>query len=136
MVAIIIIVILYYVITGKLYFDIIEKSYSNKLTASEVKFYKFCHKIDKLYSPYYYFYNVVYKSKYKSNMKNAQLHMFENRERDWLAQQLYEENRTASMVDEMFDIRHNHASNCDAQNLRQEHLNNCDASGVDNPSNW
>lgn len=134
MAAIIVIILTYYVVTGKMYFDIIEKSYSQKLTAKEVRFYKFCHMVDKLYSPYYYFYNIVYKSKYKSNVKNAQLHMFENRERDWLAQQLYEENRTASMVEEMFDIRAAHASNCAAHNLRQEHFNNCSADYIDNPN--
>ncbi len=50
---------------------------------------------------------------------------------DWLAKQLREEHRAFKMTSEMFDLKIEHASHCDARLMAQFHRSNCDASGVD-----
>ena len=50
---------------------------------------------------------------------------------DWLARQLRDEHKAFKMTSEMFDLKIEHASHCDARLLEQYHRRNCDASGVD-----
>ncbi|MCR5474442.1 MAG: hypothetical protein K6F28_04485 [Lachnospiraceae bacterium] len=50
---------------------------------------------------------------------------------DWLARQLREEHRAFKATSEMFDLKIEHASHCDARLLEQFHKRNCDANGID-----
>ena len=50
---------------------------------------------------------------------------------DWLARQLREEHRAFKATSEMFDLKIEHASHCDAKLLEQFHRRNCTASGID-----
>ena len=50
---------------------------------------------------------------------------------DWLAKQLAEEHRAFKATSEMFDLKIEHASHCDAKLLEQFHKRNCTAEGVD-----
>ena len=55
----------------------------------------------------------------------------DDRNNDWLARQLREEHRAFKMTSEMFDLKIEHASHCDARLLEQFHRRNCTAEGVD-----
>ena len=44
---------------------------------------------------------------------------------------LRDEHKAFKMTSEMFDLKIEHASHCDARLLEQYHRRNCDASGVD-----
>lgn len=50
---------------------------------------------------------------------------------DWLAQQLREEHRAFKLTSEMFDLKIEHASHCDARLIEQFHRRHCDAEGID-----
>ena len=50
---------------------------------------------------------------------------------DWLARQLREEHRAFKATSEMFDLKIEHASHCDARLIEQFHRRNCDANGID-----
>lgn len=55
----------------------------------------------------------------------------DDKNNDWLAQQLREEHRAFKMTSEMFDLKIEHASHCDARLLAQFHKQNCDANSID-----
>ena len=55
----------------------------------------------------------------------------DDRNNDWLARQLREEHKAFKETSEMFDLKIEHASHCDAKILEQFHKRNCDARGVD-----
>ena len=55
----------------------------------------------------------------------------DDRNNDWLARQLREEHRAFKMTSEMFDLKIEHASHCDARLLEQFHRRNCTVEGVD-----
>ena len=55
----------------------------------------------------------------------------DDRNNDWLAKQLRDEHRAFKMTSEMFDLKIEHASHCDARLLEQFHRRNCAAEGVD-----
>jgi len=55
----------------------------------------------------------------------------DDRANDWLARQLEEEHRAFKATSEMFDLKIEHASHCDARLLAQFHNKHCDAGGVD-----
>ena len=55
----------------------------------------------------------------------------DDRANDWLAQQLREEHRAFKVTSEMFDLKIEHASHCDAKLMEQFHRKYCDASGID-----
>ncbi len=55
----------------------------------------------------------------------------DDRANDWLAQQLREEHRAFRVTSEMFDLKIEHASHCDAKLMEQFHRKYCDASGID-----
>ena len=55
----------------------------------------------------------------------------DDRSNDWLAKQLREEHRAFKLTSEMFDLKIEHASHCDARLLEQFHKRNCSAEGVD-----
>ncbi len=55
----------------------------------------------------------------------------DDRNNDWLAKQLRDEHRAFKMTSEMFDLKIEHASHCDARLLEQFHRRNCTAEGVD-----
>ena len=55
----------------------------------------------------------------------------DDRTNDWLAKQLREEHRAFKATSEMFDLKIEHASHCDARILEQFHKKHCDASGID-----
>lgn len=55
----------------------------------------------------------------------------DDKNNDWLAQQLREEHRAFKVTSEMFDLKIEHAHHCDAKLLEQFHRRNCDAAGVD-----
>ena len=50
---------------------------------------------------------------------------------DWLARQLREEHRAFKATSEMFDLKIEHASHCDARLIEQFHRRTCDAEGID-----
>lgn len=55
----------------------------------------------------------------------------ENRGNDWLARQLSEERIVKKKMSDMFDLKQQHAADCDAEYNKMAHANNCDANGVD-----
>ncbi len=55
----------------------------------------------------------------------------DDRSNDWLARQLREEHKAFKETSEMFDLKIEHASHCDARFIEQFHRRNCDARGVD-----
>lgn len=55
----------------------------------------------------------------------------DDKENDWLAKQLREEHRAFKATSEMFDLKIEHASHCDARLMQQFHHRNCSADGVD-----
>ena len=55
----------------------------------------------------------------------------DDRTNDWLARQLREEHKAFKETSEMFDLKIEHASHCDARFIEQFHRRNCDARGVD-----
>lgn len=55
----------------------------------------------------------------------------DDRDGDWLANQMREERRSLFRMSEMFGLKIQHASNCDAYALKSEHHRNCDATGID-----
>ncbi|MBQ6129242.1 MAG: hypothetical protein IJI51_06255 [Lachnospiraceae bacterium] len=55
----------------------------------------------------------------------------DDKNNDWLARQLRDEHKAFKATSEMFDLKIEHASHCDARLLEQFHRRNCDASGVD-----
>ncbi|MCR5673844.1 MAG: hypothetical protein K6F87_09055 [Lachnospiraceae bacterium] len=55
----------------------------------------------------------------------------DDRANDWLARQLREEHKAFKATSEMFDLKIEHASHCDARLLEQFHKNNCTANGID-----
>ena len=55
----------------------------------------------------------------------------DDRANDWLAKQLREEHRAFKATSEMFDLKIEHASHCDARFIEQFHRRNCDARGID-----
>lgn len=61
----------------------------------------------------------------------------DDRNGDWLANQMREERRSLYRMSEMFGLKIQHESNCDAYALKKEHLKHCDADRIDSarPSN-
>ncbi len=49
------------------------------------------------------------------------VYSMEDRQNDWLAKQLREESRLARRTSDMFDLKAEHASNCDARDLKDSH---------------
>lgn len=49
----------------------------------------------------------------------------EDRDNDWLASQLREERRSGNRMSDMFDLKEEHANNCDAYAIKREHERNC-----------
>ena len=58
----------------------------------------------------------------------------DDRNNDWLARQLRDEHKAFKATSEMFDLKIEHASHCDAKLLEQFHKRNCSAEGVDRKS--
>ncbi len=63
--------------------------------------------------------------------KKGDMTLRDDRNNDWLAQQLREEHKAFKATSEMFDLKIEHASHCDARLLEQFHRRNCTASGID-----
>ncbi len=57
--------------------------------------------------------------------------LMDDREHDWLARQLRDERVAKYKMSEMFDLKREHAANCDAEMLKRFHAENCDADGID-----
>ena len=55
----------------------------------------------------------------------------DDKNNDWLARQLRDEHKAFKATSEMFDLKIEHASHCDARIMEQFHRRNCDASGDD-----
>lgn len=55
----------------------------------------------------------------------------DDKENDWLARQLREEHNAFKLTSDMFDLKIEHASHCDAKILEQFHRRNCDAHDID-----
>ena len=55
----------------------------------------------------------------------------DDKNNDWLARQLRDEHKAFKATSEMFDLKIEHASHCDARLLEQYHRRNCTASGID-----
>lgn len=72
----------------------------------------------------------VYKGM-KSNTRIDTSPLRDDRNNDWLAKQLREEHRAFREVSDMFGLKIEHASHCDAKLLRNYHHLNCDAGGID-----
>ena len=130
--SILIYVIIIYCVLGRTYFKIINKSYESKLTKSEIQIYKKLEPFDKLFTPYYHVMNFNYKRNNVKKSKNAKLEAFEDRQNDWLSEQIREETRLRYELNESIGIKISHEYNCDARMLRREHEMMCDANGIDN----
>lgn len=57
--------------------------------------------------------------------------LMDDRENDWLANQLREEHKAFRKTSDMFDLKIEHVSHCDSRLLANYHHINCDANGVD-----
>lgn len=55
----------------------------------------------------------------------------DDKNNDWLARQLRDEHKAFKATSEMFDLKIEHASHCDARLIEQYHRRNCSASGID-----
>lgn len=55
----------------------------------------------------------------------------DDRTNDWLARQLRDEHTAFKKVSDMFGLKIEHSSHCDAQLLKNYHHLNCDAKGID-----
>ena len=58
----------------------------------------------------------------------------EDRNNDWLANQLKEEKALEGKLSAMYYLKKNHEANCDAKKIRDVHRRNCDAEGIDRGS--
>ena len=81
------------------------------------------------YSNYRPHKDIISVSRDMGDKKNSVLR--DDKENDWLARQLREEHRAFKVTSEMFDLKIEHASHCDARLLEQFHKRNCDAEGID-----
>lgn len=57
--------------------------------------------------------------------------LLDDRENDWLANQLREEHRAFRRTSDMFDLKIEHVSHCDSKLLANYHHINCDANAID-----
>ena len=53
--------------------------------------------------------------------------MLEDRDNDWLAQQLRSEQKSQRVVSDMFQLRQEHFSNCEAEEIHTRHVDACNA---------
>ena len=74
--------------------------------------------------------DIVSVSRDMGDSKNSSV-LRDDRANDWLARQLREEHRAFKATSEMFDLKIEHASHCDARLMEQFHRRYCDASGID-----
>jgi hypothetical protein len=74
--------------------------------------------------------DIISVSRDMGDSKNSSI-LRDDRTNDWLAKQLREEHRAFKATSEMFDLKIEHASHCDARFIEQFHKRNCDARGVD-----
>lgn len=81
------------------------------------------------YSNYRPHKDIISVSRDMGDKKNSVLR--DDKENDWLARQLREEHKAFKATSEMFDLKIEHASHCDARLLEQFHKRNCDAEGID-----
>lgn len=56
--------------------------------------------------------------------------LMEDRNNDWLANQLREEHKAFKRTKDMFNLKIEHSSHCDARYVKQLHANNCDAKTI------
>ena len=60
--------------------------------------------------------------------------LMDDRDHDWLAGQLAEERAAKRRMSVMFELKQEHAANCDSDDLKRFHEAHCDANDVvDNP---
>ncbi|MBP9997380.1 MAG: hypothetical protein KBT19_08990 [Lachnospiraceae bacterium] len=57
--------------------------------------------------------------------------MMEDRQHDWLARERYEEKLAQKRVSEMFKLKQEHRSSCEAEMIKQFHESHCEADKVD-----
>lgn len=57
--------------------------------------------------------------------------LMDDRNNDWLANQLREEHRAFKRTSEMFELKIEHVSHCDARYIEQFHHRYCDANKID-----
>lgn len=81
------------------------------------------------YSNYRPHKDIISVSRDMGDKKNSVLR--DDKENDWLARQLREEHKAFKATSEMFDLKIEHASHCDARLLEQFHKRHCDAEGID-----
>ena len=62
--------------------------------------------------------------------KSAVNRLMDDREHDWLARQLREERIAKSRMSDMFELKREHADNCEAHEIKSAHMDNCDAEGT------
>lgn len=55
----------------------------------------------------------------------------DDRNNDWLAGQLREEARAKARISDMFQMKIDHANNCEAEFIKRFHESVCDAEGID-----
>ena len=74
--------------------------------------------------------DIISVSRDMGDSKNSSV-LRDDRANDWLAKQLREDHRAFKATSEMFDLKIEHASHCDARFIEQFHRRNCDARGID-----
>lgn len=65
--------------------------------------------------------------------KQSQM-LFEDRQNDWLAHQMSQEKVDLRKMSDMFALKMQHRSSCEAELIKQFHEDHCDADGVDTAS--
>lgn len=68
---------------------------------------------------------------HKGNSLTSVNALMDDRENDWLANQLRDEHKAFKQTSAMFDLKIEHVSHCDSRLLSTYHHINCDASGID-----
>ncbi len=74
---------------------------------------------------------ILTESVYRRAGIKGTLALKDDRGNDWMAKQLREEHVAFKKTSDMFNLKIEHASSCDAQMLAQFHASHCDAHEVD-----
>ena len=75
---------------------------------------------------------IAMKKSFTSAVKEPSVNrLMDDRDHDWLARQLRDERAAKRKMSEMFDLKREHANNCDAEALKRFHEANCDAEDID-----
>ena len=78
--------------------------------------------------------NIVEKRREAVRTEINRTMLLEDRNNDWLARQLRDEHKAFKDTKDMFDLKIEHSSHCDAEYIKQFHQKTCSANKVDTAS--